>query len=59
VSDYTIYAVATDERMVPNAIEDGEWYGWPMPAEATADQLTHCMNDGPYKVFEVTIKEYS
>lgn len=58
MTDYTIYAVASDERMVPNAIEDGEWYGSLMAAEAAADQLTHTMTDGPYKAFIVTIKEY-
>lgn len=56
-NDYMIYAVATAEQMVPNAIEDGEWYGSLMAAQATADQLSYCNTDGPYKVYSVTIRE--
>lgn len=57
MTDYKIYVVAPTEQLVPNAIEDGEWYGSPMGAAATADQLSFEMNDGPYKIYEVSIKE--
>lgn len=55
--DYTIYAVASAEQLVPNAIEDGEWYGSLMAAQATAAQLSDYNTDGPYKVYSVTIRE--
>lgn len=57
IKEYTIFAVATMALMVPDAIQDGEWYGSPMAAAAVADQMSFEMNDGPYKVYEVTIKE--
>lgn len=52
-----IFAVATSEKMVPNAIEDEEWYATPEAAKAVAEQLTHTNTDGPYKVYEVSIRE--
>jgi hypothetical protein len=57
MSDYTIYAVACAEQLVPNAIEDGDWFGSLMAAFSTADQMSFEMNDGPYKVYEVVIRE--
>lgn len=55
--DYTIYAVASAEQLVPNAIEDSEWYGSLMAAQATAAQLSDYNTDEPYKVYSVTIRE--